>query len=62
MHSGLQFGGRPIKFCTQEQAGVFPITLHKELGPQGDGTQGFAGGSGSGLPIYKNRNKSAQEP
>lgn len=40
-HSGLQFGGRPMKFGRQEQAGTFPSTLQCEWGPQGDGIQGF---------------------
>lgn len=40
-HSGRQFGGRPIKFGKQEHAGCVPITLHCELGPQGEGIHGF---------------------
>lgn len=40
-HSGLQFGGRPIKFNRQEHAGWEPITLHWELDPQGLGEHGF---------------------
>lgn len=43
IHSGLQFGGAPVNSGKQEQDGESPITLHCELGPQGDGWQGFAG-------------------
>lgn len=41
IHSGRQFGGRPIKFGRQEHAGWVSITLHCELGPQGEGMQGL---------------------
>lgn len=37
MHSGLQLGGEPINVGKQEHDGEVPITLHWELGPQGDG-------------------------
>lgn len=40
-HSGLQFGGFPIKVGKQAQDGLPPISLHSELGPHGVGTQGF---------------------
>lgn len=32
----------------QEHAGLFPTTLHCELGPQGDGTHGFPLGTSIG--------------
>lgn len=39
-HSGLQFGGVPMKSGEQEQL-AFPATLwHRLFGPQGDGEQG----------------------
>lgn len=41
VHSGLQFGGRPMKFGKHEQAGELPTTRHWEFGPQGEGTQGL---------------------
>lgn len=37
MHSGRQFGGDPINSARQEHEGESPMTLHSELGPQGDG-------------------------
>lgn len=47
IHSGLQFGGDPIKVGKHEQDGDSPITLHCAFGPQGDGWQGFIGTTGS---------------
>lgn len=44
VHSGRQFGARPIKLGKQEQAAWPLICLHWELGPQGEGTQGLTGG------------------
>jgi len=41
IHSGLQFGGDPIKLGRHEHDGDSPWTLHWELGPQGDGMQGL---------------------
>lgn len=38
-HSGLQFGGTPIKSGKQEHEGVSPIIWQTELGPHGDGWQ-----------------------
>lgn len=42
IHSGLQFGGEPIKSIRQEQDGLSLTTLHSAFGPQGDGWQGFS--------------------
>lgn len=42
-HSGLQLGGVPIKSGKQEHDGDSPETLHCELGPHGEGKQGFVG-------------------
>jgi hypothetical protein len=41
-HSGRQEGGEPIILETQEQIGC-PLgpSLHSELGPHGEGLQGF---------------------
>lgn len=50
-HSGLQFGGEPIKSGKQEHDGDWPWTLHCEFGPQGDGTQGFPTGCGISAAI-----------
>lgn len=41
IHSGRQLGGNPINSGKQEQENEPPATLHIELGPQGDGSQGF---------------------
>ena len=46
-HSGLQFGGRPIKSRTHEHAGLSPFTWQKALGPQGEGSHGSFGGKRS---------------
>lgn len=51
VHSGLQFGGLPIKVSKQEQDGKSPILRHCEFGPQGDGTHGLDGGKGCGSTI-----------
>lgn len=48
MHSGRQFGGSPMKSYKQEQDGILFVSLHKELGPQGDGTHGFTSSVNSG--------------
>lgn len=48
-HSGRQFGGLPVNSGRHEHEGVPPISLHCELGPHGDGTQGLTGiGSAGG--------------
>lgn len=36
-HSGLQFGGDPIKSGRHEQDGDSPTARHSAFGPQGDG-------------------------
>lgn len=41
MHSGLQFGGEPIKSGRQVQDGASALTLHREFGPHGEGSQGL---------------------
>jgi len=41
IHSGLQFGGDPMKLGRHEHDGDSPWTLHWELGPQGEGIQGL---------------------
>lgn len=40
-HSGLQFGGDPTNCAIQEHDGASLIAWQIELGPQGDGKQGF---------------------
>lgn len=45
-HSGRQFGGLPMKFVAQEQVAWLLCSLHKLLGPQGDGEHGFTRGEG----------------
>jgi hypothetical protein len=63
MHSGLQFGGAPTYPPRQEQAGVDPETWHRAFGPQGFGTHGFSGttgslgGAGNDKTIYKRYSK-----
>lgn len=47
IHSGLQFGGDPINSAKHEQEGVSPLTWHWDLGPHGEGTQGFPTGNGT---------------
>lgn len=44
-HSGWQFGGAPRYPFWQEQTACPLATLQMLLGPQGDGSQGFTGGS-----------------
>ena len=46
-HSGRQLGGEPTNSSKQEHICPleFPITLHMELGPHGDGRHGEAIGS-----------------
>lgn len=39
-HSGLQFGGEPMKFDKQEHDGTPLLFLHWAFRPHGDGTQG----------------------
>lgn len=48
-HSGRQFGGVPMNSGKQEQEGISPFTTHWELGPHGEGMQGFpfSGGAAS---------------
>lgn len=41
VHSGLQFGGAPMYCGIQEQVGDSFTAWQMELGPQGDGKQGF---------------------
>ena len=55
VHSGRQFGARPTKFGRQEHAGCVPTTLHCELGPQGEGLQGFPTGAGVAARIQDTR-------
>lgn len=44
VHSGRQFGGRPMYFGVHEQTAVSSLTTrHCEFGPQGDGTHGLVG-------------------
>lgn len=43
VHSGLQFGGLLMYPTKQEHDGEPPMSWHCELGPHGDGTQGFVG-------------------
>lgn len=45
IHSGLHDGGLPLKPGWQEQTGIPLLILHILFGPQGDGWQGFLGGS-----------------
>jgi len=56
VHSGRQFGARPMYPGKQEHAGVFPITRHCAFGPHGEGLHGFPDGSGGafGSKQYKN--------
>lgn len=42
MHSGRQLGGVPMKPVRHAHDGDPLISLHSELGPQGDGSQGFS--------------------
>lgn len=60
VHSGRQLGARPIKFGKQEHAGVLPITLHCEFGPQGEGKQGLLGGTTRGSKKTKIRKRIAE--
>lgn len=46
-HSGRQFGGAPSIPVTHEQIARSPWTRHTELGPHGEGTQGFTGTGGT---------------
>lgn len=41
VHSGLQFGGKPIESIKQEQEAKLLIISHLALGPQGLGEHGF---------------------
>lgn len=43
IHSGRQLGGAPMYEDKQEHDGLFPVVIHCEFGPHGDGTQGFFG-------------------
>lgn len=51
MHSGLQFGGDPMNSGRHEQEGESPATLHIELGPQGEGSQGLIITNGTSAKI-----------
>lgn len=51
IHSGWQSGGFPINSGRQEQDGILFISLHTELGPQGDGTQGFSSSAMTGWSV-----------
>lgn len=42
-HSGRQRGGAPIYDGKHEQVGLSVVILHIELGPHGEGSQGFSG-------------------
>lgn len=53
VHSGLQFGGIPIKPSTHEHAGLSPRNWHIEFGPHGDGTHGLIGTLGSSAKLKK---------
>lgn len=45
LHSGRQYGGIPLYSGKHEHDG-WPLSgTHRELGPQGLGTQGFTGGA-----------------
>lgn len=58
-HSGLQLGADPIIFGRHEHTAAPFMSLHWELGPHGDGTQGLSTGlgSGGGAEIYLDENK-----
>jgi len=47
IHSGRQFGGLPEKLGWQDQTQAPFISLFWLLGPQGSGSQGFSGTTGS---------------
>jgi hypothetical protein len=47
-HSGLQFGGDPVKAGRHEQDGLSPATWHAAFGPHGEGWHGFVGGASEG--------------
>lgn len=51
MHSGLQFGGLPTKFCTHEHTGWLFVSRQTELGPQGEGMQGCSGSRKIGFSV-----------
>jgi len=46
-HSGLQLGGTPTYPSRQEHAGLDPETWHWAFGPQGFGTHGSSGTTGT---------------
>lgn len=50
-HSGLQYGGVPTNSGKQEHEGEPFETLHWELGPHGDGSQGLVGSTGGSSKI-----------
>lgn len=54
-HSGLQLGGIPLKSGKQEHEGDSPITLHAELGPQGEGSHGLTGFVSSKVAVNAKR-------
>lgn len=41
IHSGLQFGGDPMKFVKHEHTGWLFTSLQTAFNPQGDGLHGF---------------------
>lgn len=41
VHSGLQFGGEPMKLAKHVHDGDLLIAWHKAFGPQGDGRHGL---------------------
>lgn len=43
MHSGRQFGGKPVYSGWQVHEGDSPMTLQIEYGPQGEGVHGSTG-------------------
>lgn len=45
-HSGLQFGGDPVKSARQEHEGKLFIASHRAFGPHGELSQGLMGVTG----------------
>lgn len=46
-HSGLQYGGEPVKFGKQVHDGILDKSLHIEFGPHGDGVHGVISATGA---------------
>lgn len=46
-HSGLQYGGEPVKFGKQVHDGIPDKSLHIEFGPHGDGVHGVISATGA---------------